>query len=96
MASGIDCCASLYFMAGGFDCRAALSFWLAVLITTLLFLTVVSGFDRRAAHSNCCRCIPPPFTLWPAHFIAVSPRLYLASAFVDQQMIVECHHAEAS
>ncbi len=27
----------------------------------LLFLTVVSGFDPRAAHSNCCRCIPPPF-----------------------------------
>ena len=65
MASGIDCRTSLSFMAGGFDRRAALS---AVLITTLLFLTVVSRFDRRAAHTNCFRCIPLPFHIVASAF----------------------------
>jgi hypothetical protein len=66
-----------------------------VLITTLLFLTVVSRFDRRAAHTNCFRCILPPFHIVAnAFYRRVAQALF--GTFVDHQLIVECHHSEAS
>ena len=34
------------------------------------------------------------FQLWPAHLIALLPKLSLASAFVDLQLIVECFAAD--